>query len=282
METLPRNPARVGRQCDVLEEAAARVDAALDAELMLEEPPTVANLAALAGRERDLFAGLVECEGRLEAATPGTIDAGPLRRKLRRALLEHGRGPFPLATSRDGTLSFGGESFRAAAGAGAELARGAHEPPEVKKALDLRAAAPDPALADFLLVKAVDEALAAVLMPHLKESRLVERARALPRKPGKRFVVRPEAVQRPDVAGWDPQEAARGVEKIAARRAGPEWARLPKGAYVLHLFVREDAALAADLLALGPALRRMEKGETAEGTAAPAERALHALLGLLG
>jgi hypothetical protein len=265
----------------VLEEAAARVDAALDAELMLEEAPAVVNLAALAGRERDLFAGLVECEGRLDAATPGTIDAGPLRRRLRRALLEHERGPFPLAVSRDGTLAFGEESFRAAPG-GTEFARGAHEPPEVKKALDLRAAAPDPALADFLLVKAVDEALAALLTPHLQGSRLVERARALPHKPGKRFVVRPEAVQRPDVPGWDPQDAARGVEKIAARRAGPEWARLPRGAYVLHLFVHEDAALAADLLALGPALRRMEKGETAEGTAAPAERALHALLGLLG
>jgi hypothetical protein len=57
---------------------------------------------------------------------------------------------------------------------------------------------------------------------------------------------------------------------------------VPKGAYVLRLFYSEDDALAADLLALGPALRRMEKGEGAAGTGPAAERALRGLLGLLG
>ena len=77
-------------------------------------------------------------------------------------------------------------------------------------------------------------------------------------------------------------EAARAVEKLAARRIGPEWARVPRGAYLLRLFFSENDALAADLLALGPALRRMEKGEEALGTVPRAERALRGLLGLLG
>jgi hypothetical protein len=151
----------------------------------------------------------------------------------------------------------------------------------VKRALDLREAAPDPALKDFLLVKAVDEALFAFLSPRLAGHELEARARALPRGGGKRGAVRPEQVARP-VKGWDTQEAARAVERVVARRAGPEWARLPRGAYLLRLFYSEDDALAADLLALGPALRRMEKGEAVEGTEPLAARALAGLLGLLG
>ena len=87
---------------------------------------------------------------------------------------------------------------------------------------------------------------------------------------------------RKGVLGWDTQEAVRLAEKLAARRLCPESARLPKGAYLLRLFLSEDDALAADLLALGPALRRMEKGEEVEGTGPRAERALLSLLGLLG
>ena len=93
-------------------------------------------------------------------------------------------------------------------------------------------------------------------------------------------MVRPEAVARP-VAGWDAQEAARAAERLAARRGGPEYARVPKGAYLLRLFYSEDDTLAADLLALGPALRRMEKGEATPGTGPAAERALRGLFGLL-
>ena len=78
------------------------------------------------------------------------------------------------------------------------------------------------------------------------------------------------------------QEAARTAERVADRRAGPEYARLPKGAYLLRLFYSEDDTLAADLLALGPALKRMEKGEGAPGTGPAAERALRGLFGLLG
>jgi hypothetical protein len=153
------------------------------------------------------------------------------------------------------------------------------ETQEVRRALDLRETAPDEALRDFLLVKAVDEALFAFLGPRLMSREIEEKARAVPRRPGKRMVVRPEAVARP-VAGWDVQEAARLVERVADRRAGPEIARIPKGAYLLRLFYSEDDALAADLLALGPPLRKMEKGEAVEGTGQAAERALRALFAL--
>lgn len=283
LETLPRTPQRIDRQCRPLEEASGMVEAALQAECLLEEPASLTSLAVLARRERELFAPLLDFEGRIEEAPSGQVEHGRIRRALRRALLEHaegGRGPFALAVGRDGVLRFADFEFATGAVA-AGLARVSHEPPEVRKALDLREAAPDEALRDFLLVKAVDEALFALLAPRLRGHELPERARALPQRPGKRFSVRPEAV-RADVSGWDTQEAVRLVEKLAARRLGPESARLPKGAYLLRLFLSEDDALAGDLLALGPALRRMEKGAAVAGTAAPAERALRSLLGLLG
>jgi len=280
LETLPKSPQRLDRQCRPLEEALDTVEAALQAECALEEPASLSSLATLARRERELFAPLMDFEGRIEEAPPGRVERGRVRRALRRALLEHPGGPFALSVDRDGTLRFLDFEFATEGGAGG-LVRATHEPPEVRKALDLREAAPDPALRDFLLVKAVDEALVALLAPELAGHALAERARALPQRPGKRFLVRPEAVRK-DVSGWDGQEAARLVEKLAARRLGPESARLPKGAYLLRLFLSEDDTLAADLLALGPALRRMERGEAVAGTEAAAERALRGLLGLLG
>ncbi|MDH3592850.1 MAG: hypothetical protein OER88_13270, partial [Planctomycetota bacterium] len=265
----------------LLEEAAARIDAALDSELTLEEAPLAVSVATLARRERKLFDGLVSFDGRIDKTPPAPLDVGPLRRRLRRAILDHEGGPFPLSV-RDGVLRFGDEEVGAAAApAPAGVARSDDEPPEVKRALDLRETAPDPGLAAFLLVKAVDEALFFYLEPRLRGHELVERARSLPQRPGKRNAVRPEAVHRP-VAGWDDTEAARAAEKLAARRAGPEWARIPRGAYVLRLFLSDDDELAADLLSLGRALRRLEKGEAVDGTDAPAERALANLIGLLG
>ena len=280
METLPRTPERVGRQCSLLEEVTRRTDAALAVECRLEEPPVVMSLSTIARGERDRFSPFVDFDGRIAESPPGEVDRAHLLRTLRRALLDHEGGPFSLSVSKEGVLRFGEFEFTAEA-VSEGLARSPHEPPEVKKALDMREGAPDPALADFLLVKAVDEALFALLSPRLPEPALVEKARALPRKPGKRLVVRPEAVRRP-VEGWDAAEAARGAEKVAARRLGPAWARLPRGAYVLRLFFSENDELAADLLALGTALRRMEKGEEVAGTAPRAERALRGLLGLLG
>jgi len=280
METLSKSPERLDRQCRPLEEALHTVEAALRVECALEEPASLSSLATLARQERDLFAPFLDFEGRIEEAPPGQVERGRVRRALRRALLEHEGGPFALAVDREGVLRFGDFEFTTEAVAGG-LAREPHEPPEVKKALDLREAAPDAALRDFLLVKAVDGALVALLSPKLRGHELPERARALPQRPGKRFMVRPEAVRK-DVPGWDDKEAVRLVEKLAARRLGPESAHLPKGAYLLRLFLSKDDALAADLLALGPALRRMEKGEAVEGTEPAAERALRGLLGLLG
>jgi len=283
METLLRSKERIETQCGVLEEAARLVEAAIAADAALDETPAHTSLAAVAGRERDLFAPFVGFEGSIEAAPAGEVDRGRARRALRRALLEHPGGPFRLDVSRDGVLRFSEFEFRTEATAADEAAvpRSAHEPPETKKALDLRESTGDPALRDFLLAKAVDEAVFAYLAPRLAAPATVERARALPRRPGKRFVVRPEAVARP-VAGWDAAEAARCVEKVASRRLGPEWARVPKAAYPLRLFFGDDDALAADLLALGPALRRMERGEEVEGTAPTAAQALRGLLALLG
>jgi len=97
---------------------------------------------------------------------------------------------------------------------------------------------------------------------------------------GKRQAVRPEAVRR-DVAGWDEAEAARAADKLATKRAGPEWARVPKAAYPWHLFGGLDPSLAADLIALGPPLRAMEKGQDAEGVRGPARRAWSSLAGML-
>jgi hypothetical protein len=280
-EEIPRTPRRVAAQSAFLEEAARDIEAALKAECRLEEPPAVVSLSILARRERDLFAPLVTFEGRIEDSPPGMVEHGRVRRALRRAVLGHPGGPFRVEATKDGALRFGEAEFRAAAAEAKGVPRSPLEPPEVKRALDLHDAAPDPALKEFLLVKAVDEALFAFLGPRLGSHELEGRARAVPRGGGKRGAVRPEQVARP-VAGWDVQEAARAVERVADRRAGPEWGRLPKGAYLLRLFYSEDDALAGDLLALGPALRRMEKGESVPGTGPAAERALRGLLGLLG
>ncbi|MCK6459380.1 MAG: hypothetical protein L6Q95_05740 [Planctomycetes bacterium] len=291
-EELPRTPKRIAQQAAILEEAERDIDAALKAECHLEEKPALVSLSGLARRERDLFAPLVTFEGRIEDTPPGLVEHGRIRRALRRALLAHGTGPFRLEVAKDGTLAFDTPAatpdaaplqaaFRAEKGEAAGVPRSPLEPPEVKRALDLRETAPDQALKDFLLVKAVDEALLAFLEPRMRGHEIEEKARALPRRPGKRAVVRPEAVARP-AAGWDVQEAARIAERAADRRAGPEFLRVPKGAYLLRLFYSDDDTLAADLLALGPALRRMEKGEAVEGTGPAAERALRGLLGLLG
>ncbi len=284
LETLPKSRARVGLQCDLLEEVQVRVLAALENEGRLPEDIAVLGLTSLAGDERELFAPFLEFTGELAAARPGQIDAGHVRRRLRRAILEHiehGEGPFEMTVDGDGTLRFSTFEFRAEPVlGGGKFKRSAHEPPEVKKVLDMRDQAPDEGLADFLLVKAVDEALLAVLQPHLAGNALPTKARAFPRRPGKRFSVRPEAVTL-DIPGWDSEMAARGVEKVAARRAGPEWARLPKGAYLLRLLLGADDPLTTDLLALGPALGRMQKGEAVPDTRKRAETTLHALLSRL-
>lgn len=289
-EELPRTGRRIDAQSAFLEEAGRDLDAALKAQCLLEETPALLSLSALARRERDLFAPLVTFEGKIEDIPPGLVEHGKVRRALRRLILLHEGGSFLLEVTRDGTIRAATRAggldvqhllFRAEKAAATGVPRSPLEPPEVKRALDLRETAPDPALKEFLLVKAVDEALFAFLAPRLRSHELEERARAVPRRPGKRMVVRPEAVARP-VAGWDVQEAARTAERVADRRAGPEYARVPKGAYLLRLFYSEDDTLAADLLALGPALKRMEKGEAAPGSGSAAERALRALFGLLG
>ncbi|MFI5402772.1 MAG: hypothetical protein ACHQ1G_07545 [Planctomycetota bacterium] len=286
-EELPRTKKRVDAQSAFLEEASRDLDMTLKSECRIEEKPALVSLSILARRERDLFAPLVTFEGKIEDTKPGLVEHGKVRRGLRRAILGHASGPFRLEVAKDGTLTFDVPgvqqqlAFRAGKTETSGVPRSPLEPPEVKRALDLRETAPDPALKEFLLVKAVDEALFAYLAPRMKTHELEERARTLPRRPGKRAVVRPEGVSRP-VAGWDVQEAVRAVERVADRRAGPEFARLPKGAYLLRLFYAEDDTLAADLLALGPALRKMEKGEAAPGSGPAAERALQALLGLLG
>ncbi len=280
METLPRTPQRAGRQCDVLDEALRHVEAAIKAEGALRERPSTVSLSVLARRECDLFSGLREIEGRLEDSKASSVDAGAIRRALRRALLDHGEGPFALSVDRAGTLRFPGHEF--APGAAPEgLPRSGAEPPEVKKALDLYEATSDPALRDFLMVKALDELVFAILAPRMGSHALLEKALALPRHPGKRMAVRPEVVTL-DIPGWQPSEAASAVEKFAARRIGPEWARMPKAAYLLRLLLDVEDGIAADLLALGPALRRLEKGENVEGSGDRAEGALRGLLGLLG
>ena len=284
LETLPKSPTRLEQQLTLLDEAAQAVAAARASSLELQERPVLAGIAALARRERALFEPLVTFTGRIEEAPAGMVDVAAVRRALRRALLEHALGgveePFSLSVSHDGVLEFGEREFRSETVADA-LARGPHEPPGVRQALDLRASTEDEALQDFLLVKAVDEALAAVLGPGLSGNAWLNRARELPRKPGKKLTLRPEALRRP-VTGWDVDEAVRAAERLANRRLGPEWARLPRGAYLLRLFGSEDDVLAGDLLALGPALRRMEKGEAPEDPDAVRERARRALAALLG
>jgi len=284
LETLPPGPKRFENQIELLEEAARALDAARKSDLELEEPAAMISLAELARRERDRFAPLVDFEGRLENPPPGLAERGLIVRALRRALLEHAlsgtAGPFALETDRQGNLRFGEFEFSAEP-VKDEVFRGRSEPPAVKQALDMREATDDDALRDFLLVKAVDGALAALLAPHLGSGEWLSRVRAMPRRPGKRFVVRPEAVRRP-VEGWDEQEAARLVEKLAARRLGPDAAQLPRGVYLLRLFLAEDDTLAADLLILGQALRRMEKGEEPVDSGTVRERAARSLRALLG
>jgi len=280
METLPKSAKRVDRQCRVLEEVAQMIEAALKAECALDEPEVFGSLSGLAQSERRRFEPFIEFAGTIAEAHAGLVDRGLARRTLRRALLDHEQGPFRLTVSRSGTLRFGEFEFETAA-EGPDLPRTAVEPAAVRQILDMREGTNDDSLRDFLLVKAVDEALAAVIAPRLQTTELSELARALPQRPGKRLAIRPEAVARP-VHGWDAGDALRGAEKLAARRLGPEWARLPRGAYILRLFLSEDDALAADLLALGPALRRMQKGEEVADTAPKAMRALRGLLGLLG
>lgn len=280
LETLLRTPERLDRQTRLLEEAAQLVGAALDADLQIEETPILLSLSTLAERERELFAPLMEIEGVIHEAPPGMIQRGPVRRELRRALLDHGKGAFRLEVDRDGTLRFLDREYVAEV-VSEGIPRSPHEPPEVKRVLDMHEGTPDEALRSFLLVKAVDEALAALLTPMLSGSALLEKARSLPTRPGKRLAIRPEAVRR-RVEGWDDAHALRAAEKLAARRLGPDAARLPKGAYLLRLFLSEDDRLAADLLALGAALKRMEKGEEAPGSDERATRALRSLLGLLG
>ena len=283
MESLPRTSARVEQQCGVLEDVQQQIEAALANECRLDEEPIFLSLSTVARTERKLFEPFVTLRGTIADTPAAMIERGLIRRTLRRSLLDHDAGDFVLEVTPDGTLRFDGYEIHAEVSDTDDVAmpRSPNEPAEVKRALDMREGTDDAALRDFLLVKAVDEALAAVVAPHLQTPELVAKARALPAKPGKRIAIRPEAVARP-VAGWDAGDALRAAEKLAARRLGPDWARLPKGAYVLRLFLSEDDALAADLLALGPALRRMEKGDAVADTEEMAFRALRGLLGLLG
>ncbi|MHC4938038.1 MAG: hypothetical protein ACYTHK_03620 [Planctomycetota bacterium] len=279
LEELPRNKERVYKQCDLLEEPARMLQAALDTELMQTEEDLRYGLGALATAERKHFEPFFEFEGKLAGPPPSEIPYGALRRALRRALLDHEGGAFHLVVTEDGRLEFGDQSYDGEAPTG-DLPRSANEPPEAKQALDLFEASDDEALKDFLLCKAIDAAVTALVTPHLGSHAWLNAARALPQKPGKRQAVRPEAVRRP-VEGWDEADAARAADKLAAKRAGPEWARLPKAAYPWHLFGDLEAGLAADLIALGPALRAMEKGESVEGVRERAMRAWISLAGLL-
>lgn len=280
LETLPLGKTRVDLQCSLLEEAEAGLAAALRAGLRIEEEPVAGSLAALARKEVELFRPFVEIEGEIARAPPGEIPRGEARRALRRALLQNAGGKLAVSVSGDGTLRFLDREFRTVASE-EDVPRSADEPPEVRRALDLRAAATDPALRDFLLVKAVEEAVVALVAPRLGTNEWLERARTFPRKPGKRFTIRPEAVTLM-IPGWEPQQAAIFLEKLAERRAGPEWARLPKAAYPIRLLLAREDGLAEDLLFLGPVLRRMEKGEAVQGAAERAARALKTLLGGLG
>ena len=47
------------------------------------------------------------------------------------------------------------------------------------------------------------------------------------------------------------QEAARLVEKLAARRLGPDAARLPRGVYLFRLFISDDDDLAGQHAGVG-------------------------------
>ncbi|MHC4408885.1 MAG: hypothetical protein ACYS0F_07770 [Planctomycetota bacterium] len=279
LEELPRNKKRVYRQCDLLEEPARMLQGALDAELLQEEEDVRIGLGALAKEERKNFEPFFAFEGKIATPPPSPVPYLALRRALRRALLDHEAGAFHLAVFADGRIEFGDQSFDGEAPAG-DLPRAGNEPPEAKQALDMFEGSGDEALKDFLLVKAVDAAVQTLVAPQLGSNEWLNAARALPQRPGKRQSVRPESVRRP-VEGWDENDAARAADKLATKRAGPEWARLPKAAYPWHLFGNLEAALAADLIALGPPLRAMEKGESVEGVRERALRAWSSLAGLL-
>lgn len=279
-ETLPPGKQRADDQASILEEAATALQVALDAECLLEEAEVAVSLSALARREVEAFAPFVKIEGTIHNVPAAAAPRGKIRRNLRRALLEAVGGRLAVDVSADGVLTFGERRYESAPVA-EDVARSEHEPDEVRKCLDMRENAADPALRDFLLARAVLAALRALLTQRLRDPAVREQARRLPRRPGKRGVVRPEALTLP-IEGWDPAEAGRAVQKLAAGRGGPEWTGLPKGVYPLRFFIEADDALAADLLALTPALRRMERGEAVEGTQERSRRALGKLLGLLG
>ena len=287
IETLPRSAGNIHLQCDLLEEPTQKLDAALRVELLLEEPPVRMGLGPFAESEKELFEEFLEFEGEIAQPPPTLAPRGDLLRHLRRALLEHEEGAFKLSVTADGKMEFGEFLFDSADGAeaaeeqsGGPLPRSANEPKDTKQALDLFEISDDEGLKDFLLVKAIDAALPTILAPKLGGNEWLDKARALPHRPGKRQGVRPEAVQQP-VEGWDIKTAQRAADRMAARRAGPEWAKLPNAAYLIRLFWLDDDALAADLLALGPALRQMEKGETVEDVRDRAERVWRAVSGLL-
>jgi len=190
---------------------------------------------------------------------------------------ETGAGAGAAGASGTGGAGARGSGTAGRSPAATPIQRSADEPPGVKKALDLHAVAPDEALREFLLAKAAEEAAAALVLPRLGSGEWLARAREFPRREGKRGAVRPESVAT-KATGWDAAEAARFVDRLSERRAGPEWARLPKAAYPIRLLLIEEDALASDLLALAPALRRMEKGERAPGSTEVALRVLRRLL----
>lgn len=281
LEELPRTKARIGRQCDLLEDTARMIDAAMAVDLLLREEDLRYGLGSLAQSERANFEQLIEFEGKMRTPPPQLIPYGALRRALRRALLEHEDGAFHLSVTKTGVLEFGDQSFETDTPAVPdELPRSANEPPAAKQALDLFMASGDEGLKDFLLVKAIDAALHTYVAPRLGSHAWINRARLLPRPPGKRASVRPEAVRRA-IEGWDEAEAGRVADKLAAKRAGPEWAKIPKAAYPLRLFEIEDDELTADILALGPALKAMEKGEAVGGVRERAMRVWASVSGLL-
>ena len=286
IETLPRSLGNIDLQCDLLDEPSRMLAAALKVELLQEEPDVRVGLGPLIEEEKELFEEFLEFDGKIEHPAPVAVPRGLLLRTLRRALLDHEVGPFRLAVAKDGTVEFGEHTFVPGDASDeideeqADLPRSSNEPSDVKQALDLFAVSDDESLKDFLLVKAVDSALLHILAAKLGSHEWVQKARELPHLPGKRQGVRPEAVLRP-VEGWETKAAQRAVDRLAARRAGPELGRIPNGAYVLRLFWLEDDRLAADLLALGPAMKRLERGETVEGVRQHAERAWKSLAGLL-
>ena len=285
IETLPRSAGNIHLQCDLLDEPARKLEAALRVELLQEEPPVRMGLGPFAESEKELFEEFFEFEGAIAQPPPVLAPRGDLLRHLRRALLDHEEGAFRLSVTADGKMEFGEFLFDPdetdqPEGVEEALPRSANEPVETKQALDLFEVSDDEGLKDFLLVKAIDAALPTIMAPKLASNDWLDQARALPHRPGKRKLVRPEAVQRP-VEGWQIQDAQRAADRMAARRAGPEWAKIPNAAYMLRLFWLEDDDLAADMLALGPAMRRMEKGETAEDVRERALRVWTAVSGLL-